>query len=320
MSDDAKTAKSPQQQVMDIFLVPGSQKCNTDELHALSKSLPELLTNAAKGFISNFEGAISIVCFPTTLAMASAQEWRYRQLLIAERIRHGTSSISKPDSPAEKEARMKADQRFAEEMNSQEQIENLGESACMFLLAQHSQANVAEAAADLLRQGIVLMWSAFELLARDVFEIVVNCRPDLGLLLLDTADGKRLFQIKAIDLDTLSKYSFDLSKSMGSILSECRDLSDLASIKSVLNGLFRGETNLTALLNSPELWVLAQQRHLVVHNRGIVDRKYLHQTGSTLAEGERLLLRPSDVEKSFGMIKNLGLELLTNAGNAVLNA
>ena len=183
----------------------------------------------------------------------------------------------------------------------------------MFLLGVHSRPTVAAAAEELLRQGVVLVWSAFEVLAQDVFEAVVNARPDLGKSLLDSPEGRRLFQVKAIDLDTLAKFSFDLSGRMGSVLSEFRDMSDLAAIKSVVNGLFPGRPSLSQILGSKQLWYLSQQRHLIVHNRGVVDRRYVERTGTTLGEGTQLRVQPSDLEEYVGVVRDAAAEVLTAA-------
>lgn len=307
-----KESPSPRHRVMEIFLVPGAKAFDTSQLRSLSSTLHGSLSDSATAFLANLDASVSVLCLPTCLAMASAQEWRFRQIHIAERIRAQSDPNADPDSPAEK-AREKAHQRFSEEMASKGTIDQVADQACRFLLSQHSQPPVAEAAASLLLQGVVLVWSTFEVLVRDVFEVVVNARPELGRALLESVDGKRLFQVKAIDLDTLARYSFDLSKCMGSVLSGYRDLSDLAAIRGVLGSLFQNAEALRALLGSKDLWMLSQRRHLIVHNRGVVDRKYIEQTGATDEEGKRLRLPPADIERSVGLVRDVGCTLLAAA-------
>lgn len=309
---------SPRRRVMELFLVPGAKAFDTSALRGLSSSLPEPLSDPASSFLVSLDASVSVLCLPTSLAMASAQEWRFRQIHIAERIRAQADPDSGPDSPEERTAREKARDRFTEEMASADTVNQIADHACIFLLGQHSQPLIAEAAASLLLQGVVLVWSAFEVLVRDVFEVVVNARPELGRALLESADGKRLFQVKAIDLDTLARYSFDLSKCMGSVLSEFRDLSDLAAIRGVTGCLFPKADGLRALLGSNDFWILSQRRHLIVHNRGVVDRKYIDHTGAPDEEGKVLRLRPRDIERAIGLVRDAGYALLSAAQETLM--
>jgi len=305
--------QSVRKQIMSVFLVSGAKAFDASDLRKLSASLPSCLSGPAAAFVVNLDASVSVICMPVSLAMASAHQWRFRQLHIAERIRAGSNPNANPDSPEEKEAREKAHKRFSKEVVSKDGINHLADDACTFLLSQHSQPQIADAARVLLLQAAVLLWSAFEVLARDVFEAVVNTRPELGRALLESVDGKRLFQVKAIDVDTLARYSFDLSKRMGSVLSEYRDMSDLAAIRGVLGALFPTADRLRSLLGSKDLWTLSQRRHLIVHNRGIVDRKYLQQTGTSDEEGKCLVLSPSDIERYAGLVRDAGHALLQEA-------
>ncbi|MBI4220094.1 MAG: hypothetical protein HY682_08140 [Chloroflexi bacterium] len=308
-----KKDRSVRRRATEVFLVPGADAFDTSRLRELSAALPSCLANPAAAFLSNVDASVSVLCLPTCLAMASAQEWRFRQIHIAERIRAGTDPSADPNSPEERGARDKARERFAAEMSSNDAISHIADQACSFLLSQHAQQHVADAAAELLLQGVVLVWSAFEVLVRDVFEAVVNARPEFGRALLESADGRRLLEVKAIDLDTLARHSFDLSRCLGSVLSEFRDLSDLAAIRGVLGSLFQTAEPLRALLSSKDLWVLGQQRHLIVHNRGVVDRRYIEQTGLAGKEGTRLRVLPTDIERYVDLVRDAGYALLTAA-------
>lgn len=308
-----KKEQSLRHRAMDIFVVPGAEAFDTNQLRDLRKSLPECLTAPADAYLANLDGSLSVLCLPMRLAIANSQDWRFNQIYIAERIRSDADPDADPNSSEMKEVLSRARDRFEEEMSVKESIDHVADQACSFLLHQHEQAHVADAAADLLLQGVVLVWSAFEVLVRDVFEAVINVRPELGRALLDSSEGKRLFQVKAIDLDTLARHSFDLSKCMGSVLCEFRDLSDLAAIRGVLGSLFQTAGPLQDLLRSKELWVLGQRRHLIVHNRGVVDRKYIENTGETDEVGKRIHISPRDIVRYVGLVRDIGHALLTAA-------
>jgi hypothetical protein len=80
-----------------------------------------------------------------------------------------------------------------------------------------------------------------------------------------------------------------------------------------MGSLFQKAEALRALLGSDDLWVLSQRRHLIVHNRGVVDRKYIEQTGATDEEGKPLRLRPRDIERAIGLVRDAGYALLLAA-------
>ena len=56
----------------------------------------------------------------------------------------------------------------------QETDHRFGEDMCDFLLAVHDGGTVSSAVSELHAQGVVLMWSAFEVLARDLFVYSLN--------------------------------------------------------------------------------------------------------------------------------------------------
>jgi hypothetical protein len=271
------------------------------------------LKPAASAFAANVEGAVSTICIPFTLAVASAQRWRYNQLYIAERIRitgevFGVKRV-------EAESRARADKRFTEENKSKEAIEKMGSAVCDFLIDMHRNPAVAEASAELLRQGAVLTWGALETLARDVFETAINAQPLLGKRVLDSPDCRKLFQIKAIDIDTLAKFNFDVSGKMGSVLAQFHDLSNLPAIKITFSALFPSSSKLRSALSSKNLWILNQRRHLIVHNRGIVDQRYIDNTGERLQLGQKIILRPKDLEGYVSLVQEVGAELLDTTNN-----
>jgi len=57
--------------------------------------------------------------------------------------------------------------------------------------------------------------------------------------------------------------------------------------------------------------MLSQRRHLIVHQRGIVDRRYLENTNDTQQIGERLLVSPDELLGYIVLVQNSGASLLT---------
>ena len=201
-----------------------------------------------------------------------------------------------------------------EPLKSLAQYNHMANSACEFLLGLHEQEAVKTASKELLSQGTVLLWSAFESLSRDLFVCLVNSDPMLGKALVESPDGRRVFQLKALELDTLASYGFDISSNLGSILVSRQDLSDLKTIKSIYRFMFPDDRVVRDALATRELWTLAQRRHLIVHNRGIVDQRYLDNAGDRLVIGDEVQLDPNVVEQYAFVVQDAAAALLAAAG------
>ena len=56
--------------------------------------------------------------------------------------------------------------------------------------------------------------------------------------------------------------------------------------------------------------VMFQRRHLVEHNNGMVDRKYIDKSGdNSYVEGQRLVINEKDALNLHAIIKKLGAGL-----------
>jgi hypothetical protein len=299
-------------EVMRYFFVPPTEGTVTSELGAAIRGVPAALTDVAEAFVYNLEAAVSTVSMPAQLAMASAQRWRFQQLHIAERIR-ARSDLGPDGEPTEvalKAAWERANAKMAAELSSKEGVGLLADSACDFLLAGLRSKEVSQAAAELLLQGAVLVWGAFEVLAREVFVRHLNSQPDEAARLVALPEGRRLFQLKTLDVETLAAYDFDLSAKMGTVLASAHDLANLPALKTVFQALFPGAEELHRTLDARDLWVLTQRRHLIVHQRGIVDRRYLANTNDAQQVGERLSLAPDELMRYVVLVQSAGAKLL----------
>ncbi len=131
------------------------------------------------------------------------------------------------------------------------------------------------------------------------------------MLAQDTSTRKR-FEVERFSLDTLVKHGFDLSNRVGTVLVSQQDFGDLPTIKTVYPVLFPGSGELLERLNDPDLWLLYQRRHLLVHRRGIVDQTYLDNTSDTAPINAPLPLKPKDFEVHFKVVLLAGEALLSS--------
>lgn len=162
----------------------------------------------------------------------------------------------------------------------------------------------------------VAVWGALEVLAQDVFVTLLNLNPASAVKLLTHERTKQLFQLKAIPLDMLSSYDFDVSECLGDILIRYRSVDTIPVMKAVFSVLLPESETLREALEQKDLWILNQRRHLVVHGRGIVDADYISKTGDTPTLGSELFIAPDDLERYLNVTANVGLELITEACTA----
>ena len=181
---------------------------------------------------------------------------------------------------------------------------------CRFLITSLEAGGLKLAARELVQQGTILIWSAFEILFRDTFELELNLNPSKAALLAQNVSTRKRFEVERFSLDSLIKYEFDLSNKVGTLLVGQQNFSDLPTIKSVFSVLFPSSPELTNCLNHPDLWLLYQRRHLFVHRRGIVDRTYLDNTSESISLGSTLKVAPKDFEEHYEGVLETGEALL----------
>lgn len=157
------------------------------------------------------------------------------------------------------------------------------------------------------------MWSAFEVLSRDLFIMLLNANPGWTNRLLDQQTTRKRFAVDKLDWHTLSAHSFDLSSSMGILLSQKADLDDIQTIRETYAALFPDTAELNQRLSDERLWFLFQKRNLIVHRRGLVDQHYLDRTGDQIPLGQQLSVSPADIESFLNAALAAGEALIRRA-------
>jgi len=206
------------------------------------------------------------------------------------------------------EACRRAGSELDDFMKSTDGIAAINQATCDLLLRVLKQG-LESVPQELLYQGLVLLWSAFEVLYRDVFETLLNQCPGKVCDLNNHPDTRKRFEVERFPLDTLVQHRFDLSASLGTVLVRRQDFSDLRTIKAVYAVLYPTSTALLSALAEQRLWVLYQQRHLIVHKRGVIDRAYTVATGEACVVGERLAVTPQSVKDSLKVVVSCGTAL-----------
>jgi hypothetical protein len=293
------------------FLVPAP----TDEVCAGLDACAELLRPeyqaVVKALRHSLASAVSTVAMPFALASASVEQSHFQRIHIAERIRarsldQDAAQLGEDlEAVRERHALTKANRRMRDFADSQDGRDILIRDTCGFLLAALKHG-LEPAAQELIQQGLVLVWSAFEVFCRDAFEALLNAEPARIQALISHPTTRKRFEAERLPLNTLVRYGFDLSSRLGSALVGQQEFSDLQTIKAVFAVLFAGETQLTQALAQRDLWALYQRRHLIVHRRGVIDQSYLGATGEPFAIGTRLVVSPGAFETALSVVVSSG--------------
>jgi hypothetical protein len=321
MSSDEWRAKAAAlaTDTMEQFFVAREASVLFPGFGALKARLPPRYSTLAAAFQQNMSAVTATVGIPVTLASAAAEGSHWQRIHSAERIRALMLKAEQGEDENALEARRDAQgrkiasERMQEFITSHDGRDNIAADTCRFLLEALNSPNLSAAAAELLLQGTVLAWSALEILSRDLFEAILNTDPKIALTVMKEPTAKQRFQTK-FTIEELAAAGFDLSSSLGSLLSSQQDFSDIRTIKAVMLPAVESDSNVDAALGERDLWVLCQQRHLIVHRRGVVDARYLEATGEARQIGERLVVTPAELDSQIEKVVNAGRVLLVAAG------
>lgn len=298
--------------VRSVFLVPNDFSDTAKQLSDLAPKLPEGLRQISLALFDSLHGVIRTLSIPFNYTYSQVHSLHWQRFLMAERIRaRGTENENEREPTALKIAKDK----FAEYLQG-EGREIVADNVLQRLNSLKEEPESLAAARELTRQGVVLIWSAVEVLARDASVYLLNRNPALAeQLLADPANRKR-FASDRVDWQTLASYGYNLSQNLGTFLISKADLKNVSAIRDAYGALFPLATELGKSLADRRLWDLCQKRNLIVHRRGIVDEQYLTSTGDSLSIGAVLWTSPDEVEELLGVALQFGTEVVSQVANA----
>jgi hypothetical protein len=269
------------------------------------------LTPVLLAFKENLHSAILVGDMPYQLTAASVTSQRFNQIYSSERIRQLKYITDDKDAEqnalADKNALAIARERMTEEMDLDE-TKTLHAKRTLQILDEHLRdAPFLDSANELLRQVLVMSWTAFEILVNDSFRLVLNNRPALLARIMEGKQFKDLMIGRNFILDALAKHDFNLSHVMGDLFCDVAKLDSLEKIRSAVEYTFRDEA-LDDALKSRKLRAIAEQRHLIVHRRGIKDARFLARTDDKGVIGERITFNSAYVESQMEVVRDVGLQ------------
>jgi hypothetical protein len=300
-------------EVVRHYLLPMDLNPGASEVKRAAKEAPEWIANPAKVFLENIEAAVTTTQIPYTFAITRVLTMRLRQLTTSHRIRVQFEAlttfedIDRKKTPEEQAgwdvvAHERALKEFQEEQKDPDTQSQVNKEWSNILIDGLQDRQMETASKELLRQAVVMIWGAFEVLCRDVFVGLLNNNPTEVQKLTADSDTKKIFQAKGIGLEELSEYDFDVSKNLGNVFVNAYDFSSLGAIKQTFKVLFFSNKELQDQLNDHRLWILHQRRHLIVHRRAVVDKQYLNKTGEKMKIGEQLTPAPVEIREYIKLV------------------
>lgn len=256
-------------------------------------------------FIHSLNGLFLTISLPFNLTQSSVLKRRLQQFHLAELIR-GTKTPKRD----EKESLEIANKKFEKELGNKDEIKSMTEATLQELRQLINNEDMKPALDEILRQGTVLTWSAFEVFFKNFITQLLNDKPELIIELVNNSKTSSKFQLKKIDLLKLAEFNFNVSESIGTIFFENINFSNLSIIRDILSVVFPNNDLLRKYISESNMWNLNQGRHCIVHNFGNIDSDYINNTVSKAKIGTKLVVTPNELENQLLAIRDTVSALL----------
>ncbi len=285
-------------------------------VRSITPSLDPAKRSVAEAFEKNLVSSMSVASLPFRMAESSVLDRRFQAVYMAQRIRsRNLKDKGSSEEECEKWALQTARKIFAEELAKGGSNPPLGDIPGQVLadLTQSLKNPEFESSTlELLRQCTVLCWGALEVLASDLFVAMLNENPRITAALLRDPRTRSFYQPRDF-ASALEERSYNLSACMGEVLLGQHRMDDVDTLRAVFDVVLPIDPGSRALLTSELLWRISQDRNLIVHRRGVVDRQYVASTGSELPPGAPLEISAGRYEEYLSFVRNLGCGLLAAA-------
>ena len=192
-------------------------------------------TPILQAFRANLQSAVRVGNIPFQLVHNGVLNKRYTQLLIAEKIRCKTKvdrgQISEQET--DEEAHRCAQEGMAAELRDQAVINRHANETVNTLNDYLKDIGFSRSSQELLRHVLVMIWSAFEVLASDTLRTLLNAKP---VLIKAFADSRpyRDFLSARLFMEALEENEFNLSASIGDVFCDAVNLNSLEKIKDAI--------------------------------------------------------------------------------------
>lgn len=294
----------------------GIDAVGLEELKSISCVADTAAQEIARSFLHNIQRASTVASVPFQLAHSAVYRNRLSLLQVSERIR--ARAGLPPGGELPNEQILLADTRAEEKLLAESRVlqpDGLPYHAHKTLVDLYnllSNKEFSDAAKDLLHQSIISVWGTLEVCANQVVIELLNRNPQTASRVLREMPAKRHVPANPLSVNVIEAFNFDVSRSMGDIIFGENNISSLEAIRDIFAVIAEDNSPVHAILADQNLWKLWQQRHVIVHRRGIVDKTYVTRIGADASIiGSHLPVTSIDLEKAFTCV--------TRAGTALVN-
>ena len=284
-----------------------------DELDKITQKITGATADAAATFKVNVDTALSVASIPFLMANFAEQDSQFQRIFAAERIRMVPLRGDVEVPGANEHARRIASERTA--LFIKENTDIIAENTLMRLSNMFSSDQMRTTASELLLETLVMLWGSFEILTINIIKSYINQNPELSILLINSDKTRKHFPSKGVPVELLSEFGFRADGCMGEIIFRERSFDSLAVIRDVFGVIFSSNIELITALANPNLWRIWQQRHLIAHKRGVIDKLYIDKTGDAREVGVKLELFGPEIDESAQIILSAALACLRAVSN-----
>jgi hypothetical protein len=284
---------------------------HSKEIADLIQRLPVHLQTAPKSFLSALTAISDAACLPNRISFGLAWENERSSAMLHALHRINTEGFLPNENQEEasarviKQAQAAADEEMRTITQSEARFNHVFRRSIEALLFDPFQQTTEQAAKELRYQTAVAIWSSVEVLLKDQLIEIINWKPELAKRLTTDEIAKKRFELPKLTFDELEERNFNFQDCMGDLLIRQRDASDLLTLKAAVGAIW-GKGDLFKVLESHEIRLLNLQRHLIVHRRGIVDEKYLSQSGDQAQKGEPVVITPASIVNFYRAAAKVG--------------
>lgn len=259
----------------------------------------------------NLRSTIIASTVPFLLIRQSVYNERLQTLISAERIRSinahdvlkfGPSHKISEDN--EKAVINNAIAQISEELIDPDKIRWFSGRILNQLSQFLSNGDTSSACQELILQGTVGVWTAFETFAKNFAKAYVNKNPNEGVKLLSSDLSKSYFGggKASIPAEILSNHDFNLQDSFGDAIFSYGRIDSLSAIEATLKVLFPENHEIGKKVKSRNLYRLSQDRNLIVHNRGVIDRAYNEKIDKHSIIGNKIHVSGNDLDSYLNAV------------------
>lgn len=143
----------------------------------------------------------------------------------------------------------------------------------------------------------------------------VNMNPNLAHSILSSPKTKKYFPVNPFSIDSLYERGFDIKGSVGDMLFSEKRMGSIQMIIDVYSVITQRPDFVYQTFDNKTLRQLNQRRHILVHQRGLVDKAYLDNTRDGGVIGKHVTITGTNIEDYINIILGTSKKVIEMLGD-----